>query len=375
MLTIARVALVRLFRDRSNLFFVVAFPLLLVLLIGISFGGEDGSIVVAVAADDDGLRDEVVAALADAGLQASAAVDAASARSAAADGEVDAAVVVPALGDGTAEVSVLASAELGPSLVPSVDAAIAGVTLRRQAARALAAVGLPDTPPVTAAADGVTSGTEVVDEGDDGELAELAGLGRFDLGASSQVLLFVFITALSTATTVVQMRRLGIVQRMLAGPTSVGEIIAGLGIGQVAVGLTQALVVVIVTGLVFDVSWGDPVASAAVLIAFSLVSAAASLLLGAVMDNEEQAGGVAVPIALVLAAFGGSMLPLELFPDALVPVSRATPHAWGNLAFAQIVRRDGGIVDVLPNIGVLLAFATVIGALAVVLLRRRIVRG
>ncbi len=51
MLAFARVALIRLGRDRSNIFFVVLFPLLLVLLLGAQFGGEVAVNVGVVGAD------------------------------------------------------------------------------------------------------------------------------------------------------------------------------------------------------------------------------------------------------------------------------------------------------------------------------------
>ena len=106
---------------------------------------------------------------------------------------------------------------------------------------------------------------------------------------------------------------------------------------------------------------------------FPLVAAAAGLLLGSVLRNEEQVGGVAVPLSLALAAIGGCMVPLELFPGPLRALSNVTPHAWGNLAFAEIVRRDGGLVDVLPQLAVLALFAIVLGVLSAVALRRRLV--
>ncbi len=41
-------------------------------------------------------------------------------------------------------------------------------------------------------------------------------------------------------------------------------------------------------------------------------------------------------------------------------VAHATPHAWALDAFADLVRRDGTLVDVLPELGVIVAFALVI---------------
>ena len=64
------------------------------------------------------------------------------------------------------------------------------------------------------------------------------------------------------------------------------------------------------------------------------------------LRNEEQVGGVAIPLSLALAAIGGCMVPLELFPDPL----RA-----------------------LANVAVLAGFAIVLGTVAAVALRRRLV--
>ena len=84
------------------------------------------------------------------------------------------------------------------------------------------------------------------------------------------------------------------------------------------------------------------------------------MLLGAVVDHEGAASGVAVGAGLVLAALGGCMFPLELFPDTLRTVANITPHAWGYEAFAQIQRHAGGLADIGLELGVLAAMALVL---------------
>ena len=86
--------------------------------------------------------------------------------------------------------------------------------------------------------------------------------------------------------------------------------------------------------------------------------------MGAVLRNDQQAGGVGVMLGLGLAALGGCMLPLELFSPTLQKVAHFTPHAWGLDAFAELVRNNGTIVDILPELGVLLGFAVVLLSLA-----------
>jgi ABC-2 type transport system permease protein len=104
---------------------------------------------------------------------------------------------------------------------------------------------------------------------------------------------------------------------------------------------------------------------AALVLAFCLVGCGAGMLLGSTLRNEAQAGAVALLVGLGLAAFGGSMVPLEVFPDAVRTAAHTTPHAWGNDAFSDLLAGDTGLADVLPEIAVLLGYASVLLALAV----------
>ena len=96
------------------------------------------------------------------------------------------------------------------------------------------------------------------------------------------------------------------------------------------------------------------------------------MLAGAALANENQAGAL-TPVGLALAALGGCMVPLEVFSPTMQTIAKITPHAWANEAFNELLAHGGGLTDVLPQIGVLCAFATVLLSLATVALRRSIV--
>ena len=66
------------------------------------------------------------------------------------------------------------------------------------------------------------------------------------------------------------------------------------------------------------------------------------------------------------------MAPLEVFPDTIRTIAHITPHAWGNDAFSDLVRRDGAVADILRELGVLVASAVVLLTLATWRLRRAI---
>jgi ABC-2 type transport system permease protein len=387
--TLTSTELVRLFRDRGNIFFVLVFPLLLVVLIGASFGGQSGGARVGIVADgDDAAVEELVADLEASGAITTTPVDDADElRDQVARGGLSAGLVVPdGYGDLLARGEAVELSYVGrqDGSATSLRAVVEGAVEERSAvvgATSLAAEAADrDRADAAAAAREVAAqlpgvdvvATEVAVEG--GLAAEFAGLGQFDLGASSQLFLFTFLTALAGGAALIQTRQYGVAKRVLSTSTPAPTILAGFAGGRIAVALLQAAYIVIATRLLFGVDWGDPLGSATVIVLFCLVAGGAGMLVGATFRNESQASGVGVGLGLGLAALGGSMVPLEIFPDALQRVALITPHAWANRAMAELVRRDGTLADILPEVAALATYALAVLTAATVLLRRTLTR-
>jgi ABC-2 type transport system permease protein len=382
---IAAVNLRRMARDRTNIFFVLVFPMLLILVIGMAFGGTFAPRLGVVVAGDGGpLADRLVAALAADGRIEVDRVDSESGLQTAVErGELAAGLVVPAgygrtvRSGGTAQLRFLARPdEYGQQVGITVRGVLAEQgALLRAAGFAADQTGAPFEQALRTAetlATGLPAVT--VRTGTVGEALFPDDLGRFDLGASSQLLLFVFLTSLIGSTALVETRRLGVSRRMLATPTGTGTILLGEGLGRVAVALVQGLVIMLGAGLLFGVDWGDPPAAAALLALFALASGGAAMLMGAVFRTPQQAGGFGIMIGLVLAALGGAMVPIELFSGTMRTLSRFTPHAWANEGFAELVRRGGGLLDILPQLGVLAGYAVVLSGAGGWLLHRTLTR-
>ena len=372
--SIALSNLKRLFRDRSSIFFVFIFPLALVLLIGLQFGGDFAPQIGLYAGDQGPIAARFVDELrAEPGIEVRIFDDEESLLAAVERGSVEAAVHVPggfddAVTEGEAvEVGFLArSSGIGPSLRPVVGQALQSSLLPATAARFVADQGLGDFPQALATAEGVRSAAPRIEVRTTtvGEALFPTSLGQFDLGASSQLILFMFITALSGGAVLIQTRQLGLSRRMLSTPTSVRTILSGEALGRFAVVLVQGLYIMIGSLIIFSVNWGDPLGAAAVLILFAAVGAGAAMLIGTVFRNAEQAGGVGVMLGLGLAALGGCMLPIQLFSPTLRQIAHVTPHAWAIDAFAKLVQDGGGLLDILPELGVLAAYAAVLLLLA-----------
>jgi ABC-2 type transport system permease protein len=381
-LVIGGVELRRFLRDRSNIFFVFIFPLALVLLIGAQFGGDGMVGRAVVVGDTSDLRSAVLRTLEANDLEVETA-DRDTALEKVARSRADVAVVVDAeaaddhkAGD-PVRLTVVPSSDIGAqTAVQQVQLALQELSTEQGQQAALVARGVPAAEAGSALAetrDLLSAPRLEVDSV--GELAEeFEGLGQFDFGASGQLLVFVFLASLTGATTLIQARKLGVVSRTLAAPVTTTQLLLGQALGRFAIAVFQGGYIMAATALLFDVDWGNLALSLLVLALFGLVSAGAAMLIGALLDNEGAAAGLGVGIGLVVAALGGAMMPLELFPDTMATVARATPHAWAYEAFADIQRHGGGLVDVLPELGVLAAMATVLLVLGSWALRRSLAR-
>jgi ABC-2 type transport system permease protein len=210
-----------------------------------------------------------------------------------------------------------------------------------------------------------------------GEVNPFQSMGRFELGAYSQLLLFVFLTSMTGSTALIESRRLGVSTRMLATPTPVRTILVGEGLGRLGVALVQGLFIIVGSWLFFGVNWGDPIGAAAIFFTFALGASGTAMLMGSLLKNEQQAGGIGVVLGIGLGAIGGAMVPLavmEIFSPMLYRVAHLTPHAWAIEAFETLIMQDGTIADIVPELTVLLAFAIVMYALGAWRLRVALTR-
>ncbi len=382
LVTIALNSLRRLFRDRSNLFFVFVLPIVLILVLGLVFGSGFTPRLAVVAPAGDDMAETLVSGLASSNAyEVLEMEDVDAARTVLRRNDVDVVIVIPdgygeALESGEAvEIGYFASPSSGGIAIRSVvEARIAEQAAMVRAARFAAdETGVdPGTALETAAAIRATTPTVgvVVESGSGGGV----GAGQFDLGAAQQLLLFMFLTALTSSTALIQARRLGVSRRMLSTPTPAGTIVGGETLGRFLVVMLQGVFIVVAAGVLFGVEWGDPLAAVVIVAAFALTGTGAGMLLGSLFSSEQQAGGMAVFGALMLAAIGGSMVPLEIFPDAMLKVAHLTPHAWGNDAFSTLIRHGGDVRDITTELAVLTGYGVVLTAVAAVVFRRRLTR-
>ena len=375
-LAIAAINVRRLTKDRTGLFFVVIFPFLLIFVLGATFGSGFTPRVGVVAAEAP-LAGEIVQRLRSVeGIEVRTLVSADAMREAVVLGDLQGGFVIPRSYDADIRggrpveipwVSLPTGASGDLSLI--VASVIDQQSSLVNAARLAHEQGAADTfdeALTRARAESETIPIVAVRTSTAGN-PEGSGLST---AAAQELTLFVFVTSLSAASMLVESRRLGVSRRMIASPTSIATVLTGEALGRFAIALLQGLLIVLGSTVLFGIDWGNLGTILLSVALLSLAATGAAMLFGALMRSEQQAGAVGVFVGLALAALGGSMVPLEVFPPVMERIAHLTPHAWALGAMDDAITRGATPAEAWRDLTVLAIYGAVLFAAAVPLFRR-----
>jgi len=200
---------------------------------------------------------------------------------------------------------------------------------------------------------------------------EVSILGVFLPGLAVMGALFL---AQAATRDILRDREAGRLRHLLTAPVSVADYLAGKCISVVVVtGLGLALLIGV--GAAAGVSWGAPVALAAMVAASALAAGGTLMLLISLVTTERQGDALGTIVIMVWSMVGGVFVPLDSIPAWLRPLSRSTLVYWATDGLNALVQRGAGLAEVAINLAVLTGSGMLLLALGVVLLRRRIARG
>lgn len=225
-------ALRRVARDRVGLFFIVVLPFIIILLFGAGAGdGRDSSLPVGVVGDASGgaLMEALEAepALAIQEFDDADALTGAVRRRDVVGGVVVSGAAEGAVSGGTVQARWVGdpASEDGPAARIAVESAIAELDARLVALRvAVDELGL-SAEEARAAAAGVREEPLLMVEQE--RTAEESLSFGVDESSQHNLVLFVFITSLTGGAALIESRRLGTAQRMLASPASAATVLIG----------------------------------------------------------------------------------------------------------------------------------------------------
>ncbi len=196
-------------------------------------------------------------------------------------------------------------------------------------------------------------------------------IAGFDLSKSiipGMTVLFVFLAASIVAHNIYQERKEGSLRRLLASPLSRSDLLLGKMLPIWLLTLVQIVVIFLVGGILLPLlgfgrlgvgsNW---LAWAITSMIIALCSTSLGIMIYAIARTEAQITGLSNALLWVAGFLGGALIPSFLI--AQIPVlnilSRLVPQSYATQAYYDILAKGASLVDVLPQLGMLLLFTAV----------------
>lgn len=395
-------------RDRGMLAVIIAMPLMFGLILSSAYSGgmqseNSGNIEIPIAIlnQDDGRYSQSVLEILDqidvlkiSILAKSETVE--SVNQMLLEGETTAVVIIsPNFSSGIedysgAEISLLVDpqkSDFGEILKNILDAALAPVVVEVEIRYGIRSVmeegGITDkmTPEMVAASEAQTLGVVMTRLGSmmSNSLIPVklvttardpnSPINFFNLLIPGFTVMFSFFLVGSVGESIFREKDDGTYRRLMAGPIRRGEIVAGK---MIAFGLMILLQV----GLLFGVAAGffsmnlgsSPLGLILLTICLSMVVTSMGLMVAALSKSGKQADSISMLLAFLLAGLGGciqfGLTPLFLQDNFIATLSRFVPQGQALWGYYKLINQNAGLVEILPNIGILLLMAGVFFGIA-----------
>ena len=150
-------------------------------------------------------------------------------------------------------------------------------------------------------------------------------------------------------------------------------VLASLGgkvFGIYLTGVAQVGILILASAVFFQVKWGDPLGTTALILAAVFGATGWGMLITAFARNPSQVASVGTAIMLIFGILGGSFLNLEQMPAAVQTFSKVTPNAWAMDGFTPLAL-GGGLRELTEPILALLVMGAILFAIAVIIFGKK----
>ena len=188
--------------------------------------------------------------------------------------------------------------------------------------------------------------------------------------SAGQLVTWVFIPLFGISALFAYERQQGTLRRILTTPTSKATYLLGTIAGQVVMALIQMSLLILFSIFAMKLNWGRDLAALFIILTTAALAAGAiGTAMGTFIKTEGQASGLSIMLGMVMALLGGCWYPLELFPPVMQTIVKILPTTWAMQGLLDLVLRNGGLIQILPEAGVLLGFAAIFFSVGVLRFR------
>jgi len=192
--------------------------------------------------------------------------------------------------------------------------------------------------------------------------------------APGMALMFLMFTVTYGARSLLVENRQGTLARMLISPTTSTQVLGGKVLGIFLTAITQLLILIGGTSLLFRLQWGNPLAVVVLVLAAAFAATGWGMIIAAFLKTPGQIASVGSAVMLIFGLLGGSFFDITMLPKWVQTLSKVSPNAWGMEGFLDLARGGGMAVVRTPVIALLIMGALLFIAASFWLSRRGLAR-
>jgi len=186
--------------------------------------------------------------------------------------------------------------------------------------------------------------------------------------AAGMSIFFLFFTAQSGITALLEERRGGTMARLLSSPISAAAVLGGKMVAAFVVSLLSMSVLVVATTLIVGAEWGNPVGVALLVLAAVVAALGIVAFIGSFARTPEQSAAAGSLVGIVLGFLGGTFFDVSQAGGLIADLRFISPHGWFMQGLADLSAGDLAVVA--TPVLAMLAFGVVTGGLGLVRLKR-----
>lgn len=163
-------------------------------------------------------------------------------------------------------------------------------------------------------------------------------VSSFQYYAAGMGVMFLLMTVIQGVSAMIEEKEQEVYKRLLVSNLTHSQYLFGKLLGLFLLSSIQLIVIIVGTTLLFDVYWGDSL-SGIIVIGLTFVFSACGLgiLLGTLARTEKSFNALGMLGVQILAAAGGSMVPLYLFPDWVNTIMKFFPNGLALQTFLNLM--------------------------------------
>jgi ABC-2 type transport system permease protein len=183
--------------------------------------------------------------------------------------------------------------------------------------------------------------------------------GLLETTVPGYAVMFAFVIVIFVSANVREEKQAGLVKRLLSTPMRKTDFMGGkLLYGMLTVFLQACILFGVGLGLGISrgMEFGFNIPAFALI---ALAMSASATTLGLVFASTKLPQSLTFGPLFIGAILGGCLLSVDLLPPYLYPFSFLVPQRYAMMGFQDLLMRNAGILDILPEVGVLLLFTAV----------------